>query len=140
MIGFRLHYGLCESPCSGRGFLPPESNRFRLGSRNVGAFVRKPLLQVLARFESGFPSRSNADGLTRCWIPPHSGFRLLHFETPKSTKVYFLTGCQIVCDRFQNRLQDCLHVALLCICSSCDCFNQLLPCHPSQPKLPSLQT
>src|SRR5450755_893823 len=33
-----------------------------------------------------------------------------------------------------------LHVALLCICSSRHCFNQLLLCHPSQPKLLSLQT
>ena len=127
-----LHYGLCESP--------RKAIHFRLGSRNVGALARKPPLQVLTRFESGFPSRSNADGLTRSWIPPHSGFRVLHFETPKSTKVYFLTGCQIVCDSFQNRLQNYLHVALLCICSSRHCFNQLLLCHPSQPKLLSLQT
>src|SRR5450631_2982654 len=33
-----------------------------------------------------------------------------------------------------------LHVALLCICSSRHCFNQLLLCHPSQPTLLSLQT
>src|ERR1035441_3784984 len=112
-----------------------QSDRFRLGSRNVGALARKPLLQVLTRFESGFPSRSNADGLTRSGIPPHSGFRVLHFETPKSTKVYF-----------SHRLPDCLrqfsesppglpprrsslHLFVLPLLQS------IALCHPSQPKL-----